>query len=51
MGTSAFGQIFKEACENRKEEVRKPQVTSCYTCGYTKNAQPFIYQVESREYC
>lgn len=48
---TAFQQVFEKACEKQAEPVRKPQNIRCYTNGYTRFAQPFVYQVEQKEYC
>lgn len=48
---AAFHQILEEACESKKAEAKQPKVITCYTSGYTRDAKPFIYQVNSKEYC
>lgn len=50
-GEAAFRRILEKACEKQPQESRRPQNITCYTSGYTKDAQPFIYQVEQKEYC
>ncbi len=48
---TAFQQVLDKACEKQARPERKPQNITCYTNGYTRQAQPFIYQIERREYC
>ena len=48
---TAFQQVLDKACEKQTTPARKPVNITCYTSGYTKYAQPFIYQVEQKEYC
>lgn len=48
---TAFQQVLDKACEKQVRQERKPKNITCYTSGYTKFAQPFIYQVEQKEYC
>ena len=48
---TAFQQVLEKACEQQVKQQRKPQHITCYINGYTKFAQPFIYQVEQKEYC
>ena len=48
---TAFQQVLDKACEKQAAPARKPVNITCYTNGYTKHAQPFIYQVEQKEYC
>ena len=48
---TVFQQVLEKACEQQAKQQRKPQHITCYTNGYTKFAQPFIYQVEQKEYC
>lgn len=48
---TAFQQVLEKACEKQTKPERKPQNITCYTSGYTREAQPFIYQIERREYC
>lgn len=48
---TAFRQVLDKACEKQVRQERKPKNITCYTSGYTKFAQPFIYQVEQKEYC
>ena len=48
---TAFQQVLDKACEKQTTPARKRPNITCYTSGYTKYAQPFIYQVEQKEYC
>lgn len=41
-----FAEVFDEAC--KKEEQKNICVQ---TSGYTKNALPFYYNINMREYC
>ncbi|MDE7020170.1 MAG: hypothetical protein K2P23_04595 [Lachnospiraceae bacterium] len=41
-----FSEVFDEAC--KKEEQKNIRVQ---TNGYTKNALPFYYNINMREYC
>lgn len=41
-----FSEIFDEAC--KKEEQKNILIQ---TNGYTKNALPFYYNINMREYC
>ncbi len=50
-GDATFRQVLEKAREKQAAASRKPQNITCYTSGYTKNAQPFVYQVEQKEYC
>jgi len=50
-GDATFRQALERAREKQSQASRKPQNITCYTSGYTRNAQPFIYQVERKEYC
>ena len=50
-GNVTFRKTLEKACERQTQGSKKPQNIICYTSGYTKNAQAFIYQVERKEYC
>lgn len=50
-GDAAFRQVLDKACEKQAVQNAAPRNITCYTSGYTRNATPFIFQVEQKEYC